>query len=87
MSKTTLIKEIAKNLVENDRTMTYDQLANHLNDIGHKTTYGTEYQGSRGVARLISTVYQDVSNSGDNNGAENIANAFTDNNGNHPWRK
>ena len=86
MSKTTLIKEIASNLSSNHKKMTFDQLANHLNDIGHKTSYGTEYHGSRGVARLVSSVYQNVTNEGDLKGADDIANAFTDNNGNHPWK-
>jgi len=86
MSKTTLIKEIASNLVVNNKTMTYDQLATHLNDIGHKTSYGTKYHGQRGVAKLISSVYQNVSNQGDNLGADNISKAFTDNNGSYPWK-
>ena len=86
MSKITLIKEIAANLVGNRKTMTFDQLAKHLTDIGHKTTYETDYKGSRGVAKLVSSVYQNVCNGGDVQGAEDISNAFTDINGKHPWK-
>lgn len=56
MSKTTIIKEIAVNLVENKKTMTFDQLTKHLNDTGHMTNYGTEYVGKRGIAKIKSSV-------------------------------
>lgn len=85
MSKNTLITEIANNLVSNKKTMTYDQLATHLNDIGHKTTYGTRYTGSRGVSRLISSVFKNVKKEGDIQGANNISKAFTNSSGTYPW--
>ncbi|MFN2260435.1 MAG: hypothetical protein ABR595_00015 [Psychroflexus sp.] len=86
MSKVTLIKEIAENLVSNNKTMSYDQLAIHLNDIGCKTSFGTKYTGNRGVARLISSVYKKVK-SRDQKAAEKIAKAFTNINGKYPWDK
>ncbi len=85
MSKVSLIQEIAQNLVDNNKTMTYDQLAVHLNDTGHRTSFGTKYTGNRGVARLISSVYKKVTQTGDIKNAENIAKAFTNTRGKHPW--
>lgn len=85
MSKIYLITEIANNLVSNKNTMTYDQLATHLNDIGHRTTFGTKYTGSRGVARLISSVFKNVKKEGNIQGANNIAKAFTNKTGTYPW--
>jgi hypothetical protein len=85
MSKVTLIKEIAENLVSNKTKMTFSQLATHLNDTGHKTKYGTRYKGSRGTARLVGSVYDELMKSNDVKSAENVANAFTDRNGNHSW--
>lgn len=87
MSKVSLIKEIADNVVSNKTSMTYDHLAKHLNDTGHKTTFGTKYTGNRGVARLISSVYKKVVKAGDQKAAEKIAKAFTNTQGKHPWDK
>lgn len=85
MSKISLIKEIAENLVSNKTKMTFNQLAKYLNDTGHRTTYGTKYIGNRGVAKLVSSVYKKLKKANDIQSAEKVAKAFTDNNGNHPW--
>jgi predicted transcriptional regulator len=85
MSKISLIKEIAENLVSNRTKMTYDQLAKHLNDTGHRTTLGTKYTGNRGVAKLIGSVYRKLKKDNDKESAEIVANAFTNKEGNHPW--
>jgi hypothetical protein len=57
MYKKECIGHLAKVLDSNNTTMTGENLANHLNEIGFKTSYGTEYEGGRGTNKLISDTY------------------------------
>lgn len=69
----------ATSLIARGVTSTFDDLAIWLNQKGFKTSYGTAYQGGRGVARLVDAAYayvRDELGLGDA-GAAPIAEAFT----------
>jgi hypothetical protein len=69
----------AASLIARGATITFDDLARWLNQRGLKTSYGTPYQGGRGVARLVDASYayvRDELGLGDA-GASPIAEAFT----------
>ncbi len=83
-TKLNAVRALANALVASHATMTFAQLAAHLNLQGIKTCYGTPYHsGGRGVARLAHAAYLYVR---DELGlgaaaAEPIAKAFTNQNG------
>lgn len=84
---TGLIKEIAKELSNEQKKVTFEQVGNVLNELGIKTTYGTEFSGERGTAKIIHDSYKDLIKQGDMDGAEKITTSFSDKNGNFPWDK
>ncbi len=51
--KTNYIRNLAATLIARSSFMTFNQLANDLNANGFTTTYGTPYNGGRGVAKLV----------------------------------
>lgn len=59
-NKKLYIFRLAEFLVNNDMVMSGEELADHLNRNEFLTSYGTEYQGKRGIYRLISTTFDDV---------------------------
>ena len=83
--KENLILEIAKSLIKNGKTLSFDELAKLLNSTGHKSSYDSSYNGGRGVAKLVSSVYKGAQSKGMKTEASNIAKAFTGKNGKFPW--
>lgn len=81
-----LIKAIAETLEKEGLTATFKQVGDALNSLGLKTTFGTEYSGTRGVAKIINDSYDELFQNNDSKAAENVANAFTDIQGKHPWQ-
>jgi hypothetical protein len=47
------IYKLADFLAQNNKTMSGEELADHLNRNDFLTSYGTEYQGGRGIYKLI----------------------------------
>lgn len=73
------VRDLADSLVASGTTMTFDDLARWLNQRGFQTSYGTPYQGGRGVARLVHAIFDYVRDElglGED-GASRVAEAFT----------
>ncbi|MGC4058200.1 MAG: hypothetical protein QM743_08795 [Chitinophagaceae bacterium] len=87
IAKTDYIKKLADRLVKQGKKMTFDQLAADLNAKGFRTTYGSAYNGGRGVAKLVDSVYHRLENSGSDTDADNVALAFTNSYGNFAYKK
>ena len=51
--KRVYIWKLAAFLADNDKTMSGDELAKHLNRNNFLTEYGTKYKGTRGTYKLI----------------------------------
>ena len=51
------IWRLARFLCQNDKTMSGQELAAHLNRNGIKTNDDTKYEGKRGTYKLITTVW------------------------------
>jgi hypothetical protein len=78
---------LAKLLMAQDRTNTFDDLGAWLNRQGFTTCYGTAFHGGRGVARVVWAAYWYVRNElglGDA-GAAPIAGAFTSASGDYAY--
>jgi hypothetical protein len=81
------VYDLAKLLVAQGRTNTFDDLGAWLNRQGFTTGYGTALKGGRGVARVVWAAYRYVRNElglGDA-GAAPIAEAFTDASGDYAY--
>jgi hypothetical protein len=87
MNKKEYIGHLANVLVSNNTTMTGENIAHHLNEIGFKTSYGTEYEGGRGTYKLISDTYDWFVAKGKQADADNIAHAFTKPDGTYAYNK
>ena len=59
---------------------TFRELAAHLTSLGLRNTYGMEYQGGRGTAKLVSSTHHDLVRAGDPQEADVVARAYTRNN-------
>ena len=55
--KKVYIWRLASFLSMNTKTMSGEELADHLNRNDFMTSYGTEYQGGRGTYKLIKETY------------------------------
>ena len=51
------IYKLADFLSQNEKIMSGEELADHLNRNNFLTTYGTEYEGGRGIYKLISETF------------------------------
>ena len=80
------IGKLAEFLHENESSMSFDELADHLNRNGFETEDGKEYQGGRGTSHLVSTTY-DWAECEEDVDEEAIARAFVDKKGEHPYEK
>lgn len=76
MNKKEYIGHLANVLVSNNATMTGEKLADHLNEIGFETSYGTQYEGGRGTYTLIHATYDWLAANGKQADADNVALAF-----------
>jgi hypothetical protein len=66
-------------------TMSGPELAEHLNRNNFLTSYGTEYEGGRGIYRLISQTYKWLKELGLEEEAGNFPMAYVQGNGEYPW--
>ena len=87
MNKKEYIGHLANVLVSNKTTITAENLANHLNDIGFETGYGTEYAGGRGTYTLIHATYDWFASNGNQVSADNVALAFKKPDGTYAYNK
>jgi hypothetical protein len=79
------IRDLATTLVAHRDTMTFGQLAQALNANGFQTTYNTPYNGGRGVAKLVHSVWDDLNAIGDVRHRDMVAVAFTNANGDYAY--
>jgi hypothetical protein len=84
MSKQKYIEELANALSENNKTLTFEELAENLNEVGYETNDGQDYKGGRGTATLVKTVHEKCE---DEDTAENISTVFTGKDGTLPYEK
>jgi hypothetical protein len=85
ISKAKLVGAIATYLVESERTMHFDELAQVLNQLGVETSYGSEYSGGRGVAKLAHACYDTLKANNMEKECDAVARAFVDKNGNFSY--
>ncbi len=72
-------------LVANQKAMSGQELVEHLNRNNFLTSYGTEYQGGRGVYRLLSQTWKWLTELGLTEEAKKFPTAFVQGNGEYPW--
>lgn len=84
--KETLAK-LAGFLVDNDKHMSGEELADYLNRNDYKTTRGEEYKGGRGTFKLLSSLYDTFKKEGRDEDAHNVARAFTKDNDDYAYEK
>lgn len=87
MNKKEYVGHLANALVSNKATMTAENLANHLNEVGFETGYGTEYAGGRGTYTLIHSIYDWFVSNGDQANADKVAQAFVKPDGTYAYQK
>ncbi len=80
LSKYDYITELGKFLSDHDKVMSFSALARHLNQNGFKTSWGTYYvdtvRGGRGIAKLITAVYNRLDVKGKPEEARKVAKSF-----------
>ena len=82
------IADLANHLIATGGKMTGEDLAIDLNAKGHKTYINDIYVvGGRGVYNIIHATYDSLISESRKLEADNVANAFTDANGNPAWDK
>lgn len=86
-TKKMYLVKLADFLVSNSMTMSGQELAEHLNRNSFLTSYGTEYQGGRGIYKLISQTYYWLEELGLSEETKNFPRAFVQGNGDYPWDK
>lgn len=79
------IGQLAQFLSKRNIKMSGYELALNLNRNGFRTSYGTEYVGTRGTYKLIRDCYSHFHNSGKKDLATDIASAFVKENGNFAY--
>jgi hypothetical protein len=79
------VRDLANSLISIGKKMTNKNLADELNKAGLKTSYGTLYEGERGTFNLISSTYHKLDKLGMTKDKDNVANAFTNSKGEHPY--
>jgi hypothetical protein len=87
MDKKEFIRKLAAFLVSTDATMTGETLADLLNWNGFKTNYDTEYAGGRGTYKLIHATYDWLVSIGEQEDANNVADAFKKPDGTYAYDK
>lgn len=87
MDNKKIISRIANFFNENAMTMNTEQLTSILNWNELKTTYDTEYEGKRGIYRLIHVTYDWLVEQGLDDQADNIATVFRKPDGKYAYEK
>jgi hypothetical protein len=87
MNKKEYIGHLANALVGKKTTMTAKTLANHLNEIGFETSYGTEYAGGHGTYTLIHSTYDWFVSNGNQANADKVAQTFVKPDGTYAYEK
>jgi len=85
--KKMFIVKLADFLFANKMYMSGQELADFLNRNKFTTSYGTEYQGGRGIYKLLSETYNWLNDLGLDIEKDKFPYAFVDKNGNFPWYK
>ena len=79
------VYRLASSLYVNRETMSGRTLAEHLNQNGFLTSYGTEYQGGRGTYRLIGVTWKWVNDEHGLREAQKVAKAFVKPDGSYAY--
>ena len=80
------IWRLASFLFDNQKTMSGQELAKHLNRNGFLTSYGTKYKGKRGTYKLLRETWKWVNDElGLSDEAEKVAKAFPTPDGTYPY--
>jgi hypothetical protein len=80
------IWHLAAFLNQHGKTMSGEELADHLNRNGFVTSYGTEYSGGRGTYTLIKATWSWLHNDlGLKGESEHVANAFVKPDGSYAY--
>ena len=75
-SKYECVAWVADELKKRQVFMSVPTLCSLLNDLGHRTNYGSPFSGGRGSYRLVSGAYHRMQRAGFTDRAENVAVAF-----------
>ncbi len=76
------VSELAKFLSERDMTMSANELVNHLNRNGFKTTNGNDYQtDKRGIFKLLGNLFK----KGDKSTQDAVTKAFVKEDGTYAY--
>jgi len=86
-SKKMYLVKLANFLTANQMTMSGQELVDHLNRNKIMTSYGTEYQGGRGIFKLLSETYHWLDSLGLDEEMKLFPKAFVQDDGEYPWDK
>ncbi|MGB5446167.1 MAG: hypothetical protein WBM99_11740 [Psychromonas sp.] len=70
------ISDLATFLSNQDKVMSAEELASHLNRNGFRTSYDSKYKGGLGTYKLIKSTWSDHYLAGEKIEADNVAAAF-----------
>lgn len=87
MEKKEYISKLGIFLNDNNTTMAVNELADHLNRNGFKTSYESDFKGERGTYKLIHSVYNWLVNNSQLIEAKAVACAFTKADGTYAFDK
>ena len=79
--KYSLLAKLAKFLVENRLKMTGGELAEFLNTNGYTTSYGSRFEGGRGIYTVIRNCWHYYHNRNESETEKNIENSFVNSSG------
>lgn len=79
------IVDFLNGLTSSGGVFTIDQVRTLANDNGYTNQQGEPYTSNRGFGRTISTAYDKLMASGNQEGAKRLADSITDKNGHHAW--
>jgi len=81
------IWKLANFLDSNGTTMSGEELADHLNRNEFKTSYGTEFEGKRGIYRLIKFTYDWLSDLDLPKEASKVASSYVNKDGGYAYEQ
>ena len=87
MDNKDFIRRLANFFAENSLTMNVEQLTSILNWNELKTTYDSEYEGKRGIYRLIHVTYDWLIEQGLDDEADNIVFVYKKPDGTYAYEK
>lgn len=81
------LEDFLNGLTAHGNKITLDEARQLANENGYTNQNGDPYTSNRGFAHAVSTSYDKLEQSGNSEGAKNLANGITDKNGNFAWDK